>query len=154
MTEKNKIVSFLLIFGLFFVDQLLKILAFIKIPSSGIFILQNGFLKLKLITQFNPNLAFGINISPWLAYFFLGIVFAYLFKKHFNETVSFLKKNILPLSMLLGGSLGNLMDRIFRGAVLDYIQLSFNAFTWPTFNFADIVIVSAGVYLIIRNFKE
>lgn len=50
------------------------------------------------------------------------------------------------LIFILGGSLGNLADRIVRGYVIDYIDLGF----WPVFNFADIMI-NLGVLLIIIN---
>ncbi|MEA3492819.1 MAG: signal peptidase II [Candidatus Margulisiibacteriota bacterium] len=54
------------------------------------------------------------------------------------------------LAFILGGSIGNLVDRVFRSYVIDYIDIT----VWPVFNFADIMI-NLGVFLIIiRMFKH
>lgn len=50
----------------------------------------------------------------------------------------------IGLALVLGGTIGNLYNRVFQGYVIDFIDLSF----WPTFNIADIAI-NAGVALII-----
>ena len=51
------------------------------------------------------------------------------------------------LSFIIGGGLANLVDRLFRGYVIDYIDIN-NLFTYPIFNIADICIV-IGVIMII-----
>jgi len=51
---------------------------------------------------------------------------------------------VVPLAFLLGGSLGNMVDRIFRSYVIDYIDFRI----WPVFNFADIMI-NVGVFLLV-----
>lgn len=60
-------------------------------------------------------------------------------KKHFAQ---------IALGLILGGSLGNLADRIGRGFVVDYIDFGW----WPVFNFADIMINVGVVMLIIYFF--
>lgn len=50
----------------------------------------------------------------------------------------------LGILMVLAGAISNLFDRIFRGGVVDYIDLKI----WPTFNFADVLIVT-GCFLLI-----
>ncbi|MFT4305100.1 MAG: signal peptidase II [Candidatus Woesearchaeota archaeon] len=56
------------------------------------------------------------------------------------------KENYLGYSLLLGGAIGNLIDRIFLGYVRDFISI----WIWPVFNIADIAI-SIGIILIIIN---
>ena len=46
----------------------------------------------------------------------------------------------IGISLVLGGGIGNLIDRIFRGYVIDYIDIN-NLFSFPIFNLADICIV-------------
>ena len=77
----------------------------------------------------------------------------YLVKQYntLNKTV------IIALSMIIGGGCGNLIDRIYRGYVIDYIDISY-FFRYPIFNFADIFIVIGIIiiigFLVIKNIKE
>lgn len=54
----------------------------------------------------------------------------------------------LALSLVLGGALGNLIDRIRLGEVIDFILIHYRAFHWPAFNVADIGI-TVGVFLLV-----
>ncbi len=54
---------------------------------------------------------------------------------------------IISLGMMLGGALGNLIDRLFRSFVVDYIELSFINF--PVFNLADIAITLGAILLMV-----
>ena len=80
----------------------------------------------------------------------------------------FLKKDYLSLKkddmltdvtygLLFGGILGNLIDRIFRGYVVDYVSLNIFGYNFPIFNLAD-VLITIGVILLfiitIRNDKK
>lgn len=53
------------------------------------------------------------------------------------------------LGLILGGILGNLIDRLFRGAVVDFVLCYYQSFQWPAFNVADSAItVGVAIYLI------
>ena len=54
--------------------------------------------------------------------------------------------NYIPFVLILSGSIGNLIDRIFRGYVIDF--LDFNIFNFPNFNIADICIV-VGIFILL-----
>jgi len=54
------------------------------------------------------------------------------------------------LGLILGGAIGNLIDRARLGYVVDFIDLHWHAYHWPTFNVADIGI-SAGVALLVAD---
>lgn len=54
----------------------------------------------------------------------------------------------LAYSLILGGAMGNLIDRIFRGYVVDYLDFYWRSWHWPAFNLADIAIVF-GVFLFV-----
>ena len=56
----------------------------------------------------------------------------------------------IALPLLLGGATGNLIDRIFFGAVTDYLSFTIFGYAFPIFNFADICVV-IGVFLFIIN---
>ena len=58
------------------------------------------------------------------------------------------------LGAILGGALGNLLDRIMYGKVVDFIDIGSTGWRWPTFNVADIAITAGGVILVILYRKE
>ena len=63
-----------------------------------------------------------------------------------NKKYQFAKNAILGMSLILAGGFANLIDRIVRGYVIDYIDIT-KLFNYPVFNFADICIV-IGVILV------
>jgi len=52
------------------------------------------------------------------------------------------------LALVLGGVLGNLTDRLCRGAVVDFLDLFIGPYRWPTFNLADVVITAGALVLL------
>jgi signal peptidase II len=56
----------------------------------------------------------------------------------------------IAIGLILGGALGNLLDRIFRGSVVDFIDLPH----WPTFNLADVAITVGVVLLILGSLRS
>ncbi|MCA8966629.1 MAG: signal peptidase II, partial [Planctomycetes bacterium] len=61
----------------------------------------------------------------------------------------------LALGSVLGGALGNLLDRLRHGEVVDFIDVHLTAdYTWPTFNVADSAIVVGVVLLLLETFLE
>ncbi len=61
---------------------------------------------------------------------------------------------ILSLTFILGGALGNLVDRVFHGEVIDFLDVHWNAYHWPAFNVADSFITVGAVlclYCLIRT---
>ena len=59
----------------------------------------------------------------------------------------------LPLALIIGGALGNLIDRIRFGYVIDFVHWYYGSFHWPVFNLADSAISVAAVLLIVLSFK-
>ncbi|OCG38618.1 signal peptidase II [Gilliamella sp. Imp1-6] len=60
----------------------------------------------------------------------------------------------LSLSMILGGALGNLFDRLYHGFVIDFLDVNFGDWHYPTFNIADCAIcVGIGLF-IFSNYKK
>jgi signal peptidase II len=64
------------------------------------------------------------------------------------------KDNRLSFSLILGGAAGNLIDRIIRGYVIDFLDVYAGKFHWPAFNVADSALTIGIVLLIIRTFFE
>lgn len=60
------------------------------------------------------------------------------------------------LGIILGGALGNLVDRILMGKVTDFFDVGVTGWRWPTFNIADIAICIGGivVFFLVKNDKQ
>ncbi len=100
------------------------------------------FLKSKtfIITSFfkisyaeNTGAAFGILEGFNLLFILVALAVIFAIFKYYKEVKKEKAYMHLAVGFLLGGVLGNLIDRIFLGYVRDFIDFSF----WPTFNFAD-----------------
>lgn len=91
----------------------------------------------------NTGIAFGIPIPQWLT-IILTIVLLYVLLKFIQKEIGFKSKitQILTAAILAGGT-SNLVDRIQRGYVIDFIDVGF----WPSFNLADIYI-TVGILLL------
>ncbi|HLJ91143.1 MAG TPA: signal peptidase II [Candidatus Angelobacter sp.] len=68
----------------------------------------------------------------------------------FSEAGLFRNGKALALSLILGGSIGNLWDRALTGHVVDFLEFQFGHYIWPDFNVADISIVT-GVCLLLAG---
>ena len=117
---------------------------------------------LQIIHVRNPNIAFSLGsslpdfIKP-IAFIVLPIlVLGFLFW-YFLKSKEFTKLQLWALAGILGGGIGNLIDRIFRTAgVVDFIDVKFYGIfgwdRWPTFNFADSSVVVCCILLFITLF--
>ncbi|MEM6406068.1 MAG: signal peptidase II [Pseudomonadota bacterium] len=57
------------------------------------------------------------------------------------------------LALVLGGALGNLIDRLLHGKVVDFLQWHWQSYYWPTFNVADMAITTGVILLLIDSFR-
>lgn len=56
--------------------------------------------------------------------------------------------------ILIGGIIGNLIDRVVFGYVIDYLDFNFGSYNFPIFNLADMCIVISGIFLVVRMYTE
>jgi signal peptidase II len=70
---------------------------------------------------------------------------------YFFKTPPEQKLNRFTLALVMAGALGNQVDRLFRGTVVDFLEFHVRRFYWPTFNVAD-ACVSVGAVLLIYIF--
>jgi signal peptidase II len=64
------------------------------------------------------------------------------------------RMQLLALSLILGGAVGNLVDRVMQGHVIDFIEIYYKQFHWPVFNLADSAICIGAVLLFIDLCKN
>jgi len=116
-----------------------------------------------LVHTRNRGMAFGLMNRPGFdfAYYFLviasltavAIIVLWLFKLKRNE-----RGLTLGLSLILGGALGNLIDRLRLGEVIDFLDFFVGSYHWHTFNIADSAITGGtflvAVILVFRSKKD
>ena len=148
MIKKQFILNFLIIFFIFFLDRISKIYILNIAENQGIVdITLNPFLNIILV--WNSGIGFGLlqfdeNIIYNLITVLIVIVNIIIIYLIFNSE----KLHKILFSMILGGSLGNLYDRIYYNSVPDFIDLNYNGYHWFVFNVADIFI-SLGIACLI-----
>ncbi len=148
--KKVYIFSLLLCFFVIVFDQASKwsILAFI--PTGTVI---NIFPSVNLILTFNFGTSFGL-LSPNTmvqSYMIIGLtMFCLIFLIYVFFKLKTTTEKILS-SLLIGGAIGNLIDRFYHGAVVDFIDVYYNNWHWPAFNFADACISCSVIYLLFYN---
>jgi len=150
MINKKKIYLFVIIIIFFLIDRVSKILilkSFLNNSLSEIYI--NSFLNFSLV--WNSGIGFGLlQIEPNIFYSTVSIIIAAinLILIYWMINTSNYVESIF-ISIILGGSLGNLFDRFYYNSVPDFIDLHYKSFHWFTFNIADIFITIGIIGLII-----
>src|SRR3989338_181209 len=110
-------------------DQITKSLVKSYIQSENSIHLIKNFLKITYVT--NTGSAFGIFRGMNLALILLSVIIAAILLQYLIKTES--KNERIFLSLILGGTVGNFIDRLAYGSVVDFIELP----KWPVFNIAD-----------------
>ena len=91
----------------------------------------------------NSQLVFGLHMPLWGTYVLTVGILILGFYVVVKNCLWKHKNHLFPLALILAGALGNIVDRVRFGYVVDFIQV----YWWPTFNVADVFIVS-GVLLL------
>ena len=149
MPIKKIIIYFSILVTIFFLDRVSKLYILNIFEKENVVdIYVNNFLNIILI--WNSGIGFGLlSFDSSVIYNFvtmlivlINIVILYLVLQSNN-----LKGYLFVI--ILGGSLGNLFDRIYYSAVPDFIDLNYNNFHWFVFNVADIFITTGIICLIL-----
>ena len=150
MLNKKKIYLFVFILIFFSVDRISKILILKNFSNNSLSeIYFNSFLNFSLV--WNSGIGFGIlQIEPNIFYSTISIIITIinLILIYWMLTSPNYLESIF-ISIILGGSLGNLFDRYYYSSVPDFIDLHYESFHWFTFNIADIFITIGIIGLII-----
>jgi signal peptidase II len=110
-----------------------------------------------LVLLYNPGAAFSFLASHdgWQRWFFIGLAFVIcswlivLVRKHQAETLQ-----PLAFSLVIGGALGNVIDRFQIGAVVDFLYFHIGTHGWPAFNLADSAICLGVGLMILSQLRE
>ena len=110
-----------------------------------------------LVHVLNPGAAFSFlaDAGGWQRWFFtvLGIVVSVVLAVMLRRGVHS-RLEAAAYVGVIGGALGNVVDRLRIGAVVDYLDLHWRGMHWPAFNLADIFVVGSAGLLILASFNE
>lgn len=140
---------------LILLDQLSKIFVANTIEFESAIIV-NEFFSWHHVRNYGAAFSFLADQSGWQKYFFSifsfvasVVLIVWMKKTAINE-----KYKLLSLSFILAGAVGNLIDRVVHGFVIDFIDLHYQSFYWPVFNVADIFISIGVLLLIVVDWKK
>lgn len=112
-----------------------------------------GFFNLVHVWNYGAAFSFLADAGGWQRFFFGGVAAVVSL-----WLIWMLRKPLPPLerlgcALLLGGALGNGLDRAWRGYVVDFLDLHASGWHWPAFNIADIGIVCGAVLMVLSSFR-
>lgn len=110
-----------------------------------------------LVMVYNKGAAFSFlsDQSGWQRYFFTGIsVIASLFMLWMLKRNPTQKLFCWALALILGGALGNLIDRVAYGHVIDFLDFHLAGWHWPAFNVADAAITLGAALFVLDELRR
>ena len=132
-------------------DQLSKAWVLRALPEYTDIVVIPGFWN--WFRTYNTGAAFSFlaNSGGWQIWFFSilafvisGLLIWWLAKTPRNDW-----KTALPYALIIGGALGNVIDRLIHGHVIDFIKWYIGDHVWPAFNLADAAIVGGAIGLVL-----
>ena len=147
--SKIKIPAFIIVLVVLFFDQLSKFIIINKLSLHQSTPIIKGIFHLTLV--YNRGAAFGIlknQIPLFIFTSLVAIILIYLNYKRNRKKESFSYN--LSLALILAGALGNLIDRLFLGYVIDFLDFRI----WPVFNIADSAITVGAFLLAFSMFRQ
>lgn len=110
---------------------------------------------LNLVIGWNKGISFGMlgghDLPPWTLALLSGGVAAgliiWMLRTHDHLVAT-------GLALIIGGALGNALDRIRHGAVADFLDFHLAHWHWPAFNLADVGIICGGSLLLMKSFRQ
>ena len=114
------------------------------------------YFNLTMAHNYGAAFSFLAQAGGWQRWFFivLAIVISAVLVVWLAKLKPHAKLEAISLSLILGGAIGNVIDRIVYGYVVDFLDVYIGSSHWPAFNVADSVICIGAVLLILDSFKS
>ena len=142
-------------------DQLTKYIAEAELLLHKPVPVIPGFFNLTLMYNKGAAFSFLSDAGGWQRILFAGLstvisIFLFFWLKQLSKDDQQKDNNILQISitLILGGAIGNLIDRALTGEVVDFIQVYYATYYFPAFNIADSAITLGAGLLILDMFLE
>lgn len=150
MSFPRKSIIFVLI--LVALDQITKYtITYAFVPGASLEILP--FFRLTYLMNTGIAFSFFQNSNTFFLIFTLiaMAVIGYWYAKNFEKIPKMINLSVI---LIFAGALGNFIDRLFRGHVVDFLDFNISSYHWPAFNVADSCVTIGGLLLLIILFKS
>ena len=109
-----------------------------------------------LVLAWNRGISFGLfnHHTPWVFWVLTGLAIVIVLGIFIHMLFQTHTQKIIYLSMIMGGAIGNIVDRFWHGAVVDFLDFHLYNYHWPAFNVADSSIVIGVFLLMLDNYFD
>ena len=136
-------------------DQITKVLVLNRLEFAERLNIIPDFFDLTLVYNTGAAFSFLANAGGWQKYFFLGLAVVICFYlAHSIVKEAFGRWGRLGAAMIIGGAIGNVIDRLVYGHVVDFLLVYWQNWFYPAFNVADSFICVGAVLLVIDSFTH
>ncbi len=142
--KKDKI--YLVSFIVLLLDQMIKFIITKNMQVLESIAVIPNFFQIHYIQ--NEGAAWGILNNQTFILILIGALALILLNRYLQKEATFTKVSVLGYGLLMGGMMGNLIDRILHNHVIDYLDFHIFGYNFPVFNLADIGIV-IGIFLLL-----
>lgn len=134
------------------IDQISKLLVVNLLTKTDSIAIIKNFFYLTYIN--NDGAAFSILVGKRIFLILVAIIIIIMLIHYIKKNNIQNKLELVSISLIIGGSLGNLMDRVVRGYVIDFLDFKIFNYNFPIFNLADTFIVIGVILLLLKELRK
>jgi len=134
------------------IDQISKLLVVNLLTKTDSITIIKNFFYLTYIN--NDGAAFSILVGKRIFLILIAVLVTVMLIRYIKKNNIQNKLELVSISLIIGGSLGNLMDRVVRGYVIDFLDFKIFNYNFPIFNLADTFIVIGVFLLLLKEIRK
>lgn len=134
------------------IDQISKLLVVNLLTKTDSITIIKNFFYLTYIN--NDGAAFSILVGKRIFLILIAVLVIVMLIRYIKKNNIQNKLELVSISLIIGGSLGNLMDRVVRGYVIDFLDFKLFNYNFPIFNLADTFIVIGVFLLLLKEIRK
>ena len=134
------------------IDQISKLLVVNLLTKTDSITIIKNFFYLTYIN--NDGAAFSILVGKRIFLILIAVLVIVMLIRYIKKNNIQNKLELVSISLIIGGSLGNLMDRVIRGYVIDFLDFKIFNYNFPIFNLADTLIVIGVFLLLLKEIRK
>ena len=148
----GKVTTIIISIILLCIDQISKLLVVNLLTKTDSITIIKNFFYLTYIN--NDGAAFSILVGKRIFLILIAVLVIVMLISYIKKNNIQNKLELVSISLIIGGSLGNLMDRVIRGYVIDFLDFKIFNYNFPIFNLADTFIVIGVILLLLKEIRK